>query len=66
MFYYAILDNFEETRNKEKYLVEKVGVQTQTSAKDPLNLAMRRVVLGPGLYFKGDGTRDPDPIHYWG
>ena len=47
-------------------IVEKVGVQTQTSSKDPFDLSLRRVVLGPSLYFKADGTRDSDPIHYWG
>ena len=47
-------------------LVEKVGVQTQTSACDPYNLDKRRIVLGPDLYFRADGSRDPDPIHYWG
>ena len=47
-------------------LVEKVGVQTQTAMKDPFNLTARRIVLGPGLYFRADGSRDPDPIHYWG
>ena len=46
--------------------MEKVGVQTQTSSKDPFDLSLRRVVLGPSLYFKADGTRDSDPIHYWG
>lgn len=61
-----LLDNFEDTRFKEKFLVEKVGVQTQTCTKDPSNLNIRRAVVGPDLYFKGDGTRDPDPIHYWG
>ena len=59
-------DNFEETRFKEKFLVEKVGVQTQTSSKEPFNLSLRRVAVGPDLYFRGDGTRDSDPIHYWG
>ena len=47
-------------------LVEKVGVQTQTSAKDPTNLDLRRVVIGPKLYFKADGTKDDAPLHYWG
>ena len=61
-----VVDLFEETRNKKKLLVEKVGVQTQTSSKDPFNLGQRRIVLGPGLYFTADGKRDPDPIHYWG
>ena len=60
------LDNFEDTRFKEKMLVEKVGVQTQTSSKDPYNLNQRRVVLGPNLYFKSDGTNDENPLHYWG
>ena len=62
----CILDQFEETRYKEKMLVEKVGVQTQTSSKDPFNLNSRRVVVGPNLYFRADGSPDPDPIHYWG
>ena len=47
-------------------LVEKVGVQTQTSSKDPRNVSLRRVAVGPNLYFCGDGSRDTDPIHYWG
>lgn len=47
-------------------LVEKVGVQTQTSSKDPHNLYLRRVVVGPNLYFRADGTRDKEPLHYWG
>ena len=34
--------------------------------EDPKNLNSRRIVLGPNLYFKADGTRDEDPIHYWG
>ena len=46
--------------------MEKVGVQTQTSSKDPLDMSKRRIVLGPNLYFKSDGTRDDNPIHYWG
>ena len=46
--------------------MEKVGVQTQTSCKDPRNLSARRVCVGPDLYFKADGNQDPDPIHYWG
>ena len=60
------LDHFEETRFKEKLLVEKVGVQTQSCSHDPYNLGIRRVALGPNLYFRADGTLDPDPIHYWG
>ena len=60
------LDHFEATKFKEKMLVEKVGVQKQTSSKDPFNLSLRRVVVGPCLYFKADGTRDLEPIHYWG
>ena len=63
---YSFLDNFEDTRYKEKMLVEKVGVQTQTSSKDPFNLFSRRIVVGPTLYFRADGTQDPEPIHYWG
>ena len=47
-------------------LVEKVGVQTQTIAKDPKDLNLWRVAAGPDLYFHADGSRDPDPIHYWG
>ena len=47
-------------------LVKKVGVQTQTSAKDPKDLNLRRVAVGPDLYFHADGSRDPDPIYYWG
>ena len=47
-------------------LAEKVGVQTQTSSKDPQNWNQRRIVLGPHLYFKADGSKDTDPIHYWG
>ena len=47
-------------------MVEKLGTQTQTSKVDPLNLSLRRIVLGPNLYFKADGTRDEQPIHYWG
>ena len=47
-------------------LAEKVGVQTQTSCKDPQNWNLRRIVLGPHLYFKADGSKDTDPIHYWG
>ena len=47
-------------------LVEKVGVQTQTSSKFPTDPNMRRVVVGPNLYFRADGTPDPDPLHYWG
>ena len=43
-----------------------MGVQTQTSSRDPRNLSARRLCLGPDLYFKADGNRDPDPIHYWG
>ena len=50
------LDNFEATRYKEKMLVEKVGVQTQTSSKFPTDPNMRRVVVGPNLYFRADGT----------
>ena len=60
------LDLFEEIRFKEKILVEKVGAQTQTSSKDPENLSLRRIVVGPSLYFRADGTRDTAPIHYWG
>ena len=60
------LDNFEATRYKEKMLVEKVGVQTQTSSKHPGDPNMRRVVVGPKLYFRADGTPDPEPLHYWG
>ena len=39
------LDNFEATKYKEKMLVEKVGVQTQTSSKYPTDPNMRRVVV---------------------
>ena len=60
------LDQFEETDNKQKMLVEKVGIQTQTSRKEPFNLSLRRCVLGPDLYFLADGSTDPDPIHYFG
>ena len=63
---FSFLDHFEETRFKEKYLVEKVGVQTQTCIQDPYNLSLRRVALGPNLYFRADGTVDQDPLHYWG
>ena len=55
------LDNFEATRYKEKMLVEKVGVQTQTSTKFPTDPNMRRVAVGPNLYFRADGAPDPDP-----
>ena len=48
------LDNFEALRFKEKMLAEKVGTQTQTSRKHPLDLFYRRIVLGPKLYFKAD------------
>ena len=54
--YGCTLDQFEDTHYKEKLLVEKVGVQTQTSSKDPTNLDIRRTVVGPNLYFKADGT----------
>ena len=47
-------------------MVEKVGVQTQTCSQDPYNLSLRRVALGPNLYFRADGTVDQDPLHYWG
>ena len=47
-------------------MVEKVGVQTQTCIQDPYNLSLRRVALGPNLYFRADGTVDQDPLHYWG
>ena len=60
------LDHFEETRFKEKLLVEKVGVQTQSCSHDPYNLGIRHVALGPNLYFSADGTLDPDPTHYRG
>ena len=60
------LDHFEDTQFKEKFLVEKVGTQTQTSSKDPFNLNLRRIAIGPNLYFTHSGTVDPDPIHYWG
>ena len=60
------LDNFEATKYKEKMLVGKVGVQTQTSSKYPTDPNMRRVVVGPNLYFRADGSPDPDPLHYWG
>ena len=60
------IDNFEDTRLTQKSLVEKVGVQTQTSKSDPFNSSLRRIVLGPKLYFKSDGTRDSEPLHYWG
>ena len=60
------LDQFEATRFKKKQLVEKVGTQTQTSRLQPFNMGKRRIVLGPKLYFKADGTKDDDPIHYWG
>ena len=56
---------FEDTKFQEKMLVEKVGVQTQTSSRDPKDLSLRRIAVGPNLYFRADGSRDPDPIHYW-
>ena len=56
-------DPFEETKYKEKMLVEKVEVQTQTSSKDTFNLDLRRIVLGPHLYFRADGSPDPEPFH---
>ena len=65
-FFFSDLDYFEDTKFREKMLVEKVGVQTQTSSKDPRNVSLRRVAVGPNLYFCGDGSRDTDPIHYWG
>ena len=61
-----VLDIFEETKDKRKTLVEKIGVQTQTSSEDPYNLNLRRICIGPDLYFKADGSRDDDPIHYFG
>ena len=62
----SFLDHFEETNFKEKMLVEKVGTQTQTCSKDPFDLTLRRIVVGPNLYFCADGSLDPNPIHYWG
>ena len=73
------LDVFEVSAFKEKELAEKVfwvyiniytmcekvGWQTQTCDKDPLNLPLCRAVLGPNLYFTAEGKVDHDPIHYW-
>jgi hypothetical protein len=47
-------------------LVEKIGVQTQTSSQAPFNLELRRACIGPNLYFKADGSIDENPIHYFG
>ena len=43
----------------------KVGWQTQTTARNPRDLSIRRAVLGPSCYLTADGTVDNDPIHYW-
>ena len=42
-----LTDQFEATHYKEKMLVEKVGVQTQTSAKDPNMWACKELSMGP-------------------
>ena len=61
-----LTDQFEETRYKEKALVEKVGVKTQTSSKDSFFLSLLRTFVWTNLYFRADGSPDPNPIHYWG
>ena len=46
--------------------MEKLGTQTQTSRLNPFDMSLRRIALGPQLYFKADGTRDDNPMHYFG
>ena len=43
-----LLDQFEETRYKEKMLVEKVGVQTQTTVAAKKNVTLTKDEI---LYF---------------
>ena len=42
--------------------MEKVGVQIQTSCKDPRNLRARRVCVGPDLYFKAEEIKILTPF----
>ena len=65
-YFLIIVDHFDATNGKVKTLVEKIGVQTQTSRRDPMNLDQRRICLGPNLYFRADGSKDLEPIHYFG
>ena len=45
-------------------MVENIGTQLTMAHEDPKNLARRKNVLGPDLFFKSDGSIDPKLLHY--
>ena len=55
---------FEANDGKILHLVENIGTQLPMAHEDPRNLAKRKTVLGPGLFFKSDGSLDENPCHY--
>ena len=63
-------DNNAEDTNLEAavgpvlHIVENISTQLQMAHEDPKNMSKRKTVLGPGLFFKSDGSLDPNPTHY--
>ena len=55
---------FEANGGNILHMVENIGTQLQMAHEDPKNLARRKTVLGPGLFFNSDGSLDPTPLHY--
>ena len=58
------IQSFETNSGKLLHLVENIGTQLAMAHEDPFNMAKRKTVLGPGLFFNSDGSVDEDPRHY--
>ena len=55
---------FEAHGGDVLHMVENIGTQLTMAQEDPKNLARRKTVLGPGLFFNSDGSLDSTPLHY--
>ena len=55
---------FEANGGRVLHMVENIGTQLTMAYEDPKNLAKRKTVLGPNLFFNSDGSIDPVPLHY--
>ena len=55
---------FEVVGGPVLHMVENIGTQLQLAHEDPKDMSKRKTVLGPGLFFRSDGSLDPNPSHY--
>ena len=59
------IQSFEASSGTTMFLVDNIGTQLTMAHEDPRNMTKRKTVLGPGLFFKSDGTIDKNPCHYF-